>query len=269
MMAQAHNLEASADDMSEHRDAFDLSGTSLIAGLGITGLSVARFVAARGGRVRVVDSRESPPGHAALRAALADAEVHTGTLDPEWLDGVDRLVLSPGLSVELPLVQAARARRIPVVNDIEMFAHLARAPIVAVTGSNGKSTVVTLIERFATASGKRVPSGGNVGTPALDLLDTGTVDGYVLEISSFQMETCDSLRPIAATVLNVSPDHLDRHHDLEHYAALKAKLLRAADCAVVNADDPIVRGFVEGRPDLLRAGAGVSGPGGPTSETQR
>jgi UDP-N-acetylmuramoylalanine--D-glutamate ligase len=219
----------------------DLSGRSLVVGLGITGLSVARYLRARDFDVRIIDSRDHPPGLASLRAEYPDSEIHTGTLDVRWLDGARRVVLSPGLSIDLPLVHAARERGIDVLNDIEIFAQVAAAPIVAVTGSNGKSTVVTLIERFANAAGMRVPAGGNLGPPALDLLDSAEADAYVLEISSFQMETCDSLAPLAAAVLNVTPDHLDRHPSFAHYAALKAKLIRNAGCAVLNWDDPVVR----------------------------
>jgi UDP-N-acetylmuramoylalanine--D-glutamate ligase len=131
---------------------------------------------------------------------------------------------------------AARAR---VVGDIELFALAAQAPVIAVTGSNGKSTVTTLASKILESQGLHAPAGGNLGPPALDLL-ASEADAYVLEISSFQMETTDSLAPLAATVLNVSADHLDRHGTLELYAELKEKLLKAAEHAVVNVDDPLV-----------------------------
>jgi UDP-N-acetylmuramoylalanine--D-glutamate ligase len=212
---------------------------SLIVGLGETGVAVARYLRARGERVRVIDSRANPPGLAALRAAVPDAEVSLETLDPRWLEDASRVLLSPGLPYDLPLAVEARRRGLAVIGDIELFALAARAPVVAVTGSNGKSTVTTLASKMLEAQGLRAPAGGNLGPPALDLLKD-EADAYVLEISSFQMETTDSLAPVAATVLNVSSDHLDRHGTLERYAELKEKLLKASELAVVNIDDPLV-----------------------------
>ena len=215
---------------------------SLIVGLGATGAAVARYLAARGERVRVIDSRAAPPGLAELRAACPGVEVALETLDARWLDNASRVLLSPGLAYDLPLAVEARRRGIAVIGDIELFALAARAPVIAVTGSNGKSTVTTLASQLLESQRLRAPAGGNLGPPALDLLE-GEADAYVLEISSFQMETTDSLAPLAAAVLNVSPDHLDRHGTLERYAELKEKLLAAAEHAVVNADDPLVAGM--------------------------
>ena len=212
---------------------------SLIVGLGATGAAVARYLTARGERARVIDSRATPPGLTELRAACPDVEVALETLDERWLDEASRVLLSPGLAYDLPLAVEARRRGLAVIGDIELFALAARAPVIAVTGSNGKSTVTTLASKMLEAQRLRAPAGGNLGPPALDLLDQ-PADAYVLEISSFQMETTDSLAPLAATVLNVSPDHLDRHGTLERYAELKEKLLQAAEHAVVNADDPFV-----------------------------
>jgi UDP-N-acetylmuramoylalanine--D-glutamate ligase len=212
---------------------------SLIVGLGATGVSVARHLAACGERVRVIDSRKEPPGLAELRRAVPGAEVELETLDARWLDGVQRVLLSPGLRADIPLVVEARRRGIEVSGDVELFARAANAPVIAVTGSNGKSTVTTLVAKMLEAAGLAAPAGGNLGPPALDLLAAGA-DAYVLEISSFQMETTESLRPLAAAVLNVSADHLDRHGTFERYAELKAKLLTAAENAVYNADDPVV-----------------------------
>ena len=212
---------------------------SLIVGLGATGLAVARYLCARGESVRVIDSRATPPGLDELKAACPEADVIVETLDARWLDDASRVLLSPGLAYDIPLALEARRRGLAVIGDVELFALAARAPVIAVTGSNGKSTVTTLVSHMLKAQGLAAPAGGNLGPPALDLLDA-PADAYVLEISSFQMETADSLAPLAATVLNVSPDHLDRHGTLERYAELKEKLLRTADHAVVNADDPIV-----------------------------
>jgi len=212
---------------------------SLIVGLGATGVAVARYLRARGERVRVIDSRADPPGLSDLRRAVPDADVSLETLDPRWLEDASRVLLSPGLSYDLPIAVEARRRGLAVIGDIELFALAARSPVVAVTGSNGKSTVTTLASKMLESQGIRAPAGGNLGPPALDLLND-EADAYVLEISSFQMETTDSLAPLAATVLNVSADHLDRHGTLELYAGLKEKLLKAAERAVVNLDDALV-----------------------------
>ena len=212
---------------------------SLIVGLGATGVAVARYLSARGERVRVIDSRANPPGLSELRAGVPAADVSLETLDPRWLEDASRVLLSPGLPYDLPLAVEARRRGLAVIGDIELFALAAQAPVIAVTGSNGKSTVTTLASKMLQSQRLRAPAGGNLGPPALDLLNDDA-DAYVLEISSFQMETTDSLAPLAATVLNVSADHLDRHGTLELYAELKEKLLKAAEHAVVNADDPLV-----------------------------
>ena len=212
---------------------------SLIVGLGATGAAIARYLTARDERVRVIDSRADPPGLNELRAALPDVDISLATLDDRWLDDASRVLLSPGLPYDLPLAVEARRRGLAVIGDIELFALAVRAPVLAVTGSNGKSTVTTLASKMLESQRLRAPAGGNLGPPALDLLET-EADAYVLEISSFQMETTDSLAPLAATVLNVSADHLDRHGTLELYAELKEKLLQAAEHAVVNADDPLV-----------------------------
>lgn len=222
---------------------------TLVVGLGETGLTAARYLAGLGERVRVIDSREAPPGIETLRRDHPNIEIHVGTLDLKWLAGASRVVWSPGLAADLPLAVEARRRGIDIVGDIELFARAAAAPVLAVTGSNGKSTVATLTAHLLEAAGVTARAGGNLGPPALTLLEPAgegrAPDAYVLEISSFQMETTESLRPLAAAVLNVSADHLDRHRDLDRYAALKAKLLSAADWAVFNYDDPLVRNVGE------------------------
>jgi UDP-N-acetylmuramoylalanine--D-glutamate ligase len=226
--------------VEEAMGATQHSGRTLIVGLGATGLSAAKYLAGRGEDVCVIDSRDEPPGLIALRAAYPDVTVGIATLEPRWLDGVDRVLWSPGLSADLPLAAEARRRGIPVVSDIELFARAAAAPIAAVTGSNGKSTVVTLARQLLDAMNLRAAAGGNLGPPALDLL-AERPDVYVLEVSSFQMESTESLRPKVAALLNISADHLDRHGSLAEYAALKQKLLDAAHVAVFNEDDALVR----------------------------
>ncbi len=239
---------AAAGSMIERAHTNDLSGLNLILGLGSSGVSSARFVHAHGGELRILDSRAHPPGLDAV--AGMNAEVVTESLEPRWLEDVRRLVLSPGLSIDLPICRAARERGIEIVNDIEIFARYCTAPVLAVTGSNGKSTVVSLLARMLELAGRRAPAGGNLGPPALDLLSSDA-DFYILEISSFQMEAAESLAPVAAAVLNVSADHLDRHPDMPTYAALKEKLLRRAETAVVNADDAVVRAMGRRHPNSV------------------
>ena len=215
---------------------------TLIVGLGKTGLSCARYLAARGERVAVTDSRAEPPGLTALRAELPDVALFLGGFERAVFESADLLVVSPGVPVATPEIRAAQARGIPVVGDIELFARAAEAagvPVAAITGSNGKSTVTTLLGDMARAAGRRVAVGGNLGEPALDLLAEDR-DLYVLEVSSFQLETTASLHPAVAAVLNLSPDHMDRYPDVAAYAAAKARLLHGAGTAVLNADDPQV-----------------------------
>lgn len=211
----------------------------LIVGLGKTGVSCARFLHTQGAELVLTDSRAEPPGLAPLRALLPDARCHLGGFTLAALDGVDTVIVSPGVSLREPLLQAAWARGLPLWSDIELFARHARAPIVAITGSNGKSTVTTLVGQMAAQAGRKVQVGGNLGTPALDLL-TPTAELYVLELSSFQLETTHSLRPAAAVVLNISPDHLDRHEDMAGYTAAKARVYHQAQWALYNADDSTV-----------------------------
>ncbi|NIW24871.1 MAG: UDP-N-acetylmuramoyl-L-alanine--D-glutamate ligase, partial [Gammaproteobacteria bacterium] len=206
-------------------------GNTLVVGLGETGLSAAKFLAQRNELACVIDSRAMPPGLDALREAYPDVPVVLESLDVAHLEGIERLVLSPGLSVDLPLIAAARERGIVIASDIELFARAADAPVVAVTGSNGKSTVVTLTHQLLEKMGLHSAAGGNLGPPALDLL-AERPEVFVLEVSSFQMEATESLHPKVAALLNVSADHLDRHGSFERYAELKRKLIDAAEMAV-------------------------------------
>jgi UDP-N-acetylmuramoylalanine--D-glutamate ligase len=216
---------------------------TLIVGLGKTGLSCARFLAAHGEEVAVTDSRERPPGLADLRALLPDAAVFLGGFSEDALKHADRLVVSPGVAVTTPFIAKARAQGLPVMGDIELFAHYARAPVAGITGANGKSTVTTLLGLMAERAGKAVRVGGNLGTPALDLLKEAEPDLYVLELSSFQLEITDSLTCAAATVLNLSPDHMDRYASMQEYAAAKARIFRHCGTAVLNREDPLARGM--------------------------
>jgi UDP-N-acetylmuramoylalanine--D-glutamate ligase len=233
---------------------------TVVVGLGQTGYSVARFLLARGSRVAVTDSRAEPPSLRALTALGGDVLVRTGGFDAALLEHADLVVVSPGVALSGPFFDAARARGLTIVGDIELFARAARARVVGITGTNGKSTVTTLLAQMAARSGVQMRAGGNLGSPALDLLDAG-VELYILELSSFQLETTDSLSLAAAAVLNIMPDHLDRYRDLQAYAAAKARIFARCDVAVINLDDPLVAAMVgPGRRRLsfsLRADVGA------------
>jgi UDP-N-acetylmuramoylalanine--D-glutamate ligase len=212
---------------------------TIVVGLGVTGLSCVRHLKARGVDVAVADSREAPPGLDELQRLHPDTPVFLGPFDAGLLATADQLVVSPGVPVATPQIVAAADAGARIVGDIELFARQVQRPVIAITGSNGKSTVTTLVGEMARLAGMRPAVGGNLGRPALDLLDEAA-DLYVLELSSFQLETTDSLQPAVATVLNVSPDHMDRYPSLKAYAAAKAKIFHGAGVGVFNADDPRV-----------------------------
>ena len=216
-----------------------LEPRTLVVGLGATGLSCARFLAKQGVEVAVTDSREQPPAMAAIRTELPDVALFLGGFDADIFARAERIVLSPGVSLQEPLIAAAQRRGVEVVGDIELFARSVQAPVIAITGSNGKSTVTTLVGEMARQSGKQVRIGGNLGTPALDLIEDIEPDLYVLELSSFQLETVTSLHCLAATVLNISPDHLDRYTSLDAYARAKQQIYVGAKVQVVNRDDAL------------------------------
>ncbi|HTL50406.1 MAG TPA: UDP-N-acetylmuramoyl-L-alanine--D-glutamate ligase [Steroidobacteraceae bacterium] len=216
------------------------SPRSVIVGLGRTGVSAARHLAARGHRLVVTDSRPNPPGLAELRRLVPAATTALGGFDPAVLEGADQVVVSPGVSLAEPFLRKAAAEGLDLVGDIELFAREAGGRVVGITGTNGKSTVTTLVGEFAKAAGVEARVGGNLGEPALDLLEGPPAAIYVLELSSYQLETTHSLQLEAAAVLNVTPDHLDRYRDLVEYAAAKARIFERAATAVVNLDDEIV-----------------------------
>lgn len=233
---------------------------TLIVGLGETGLSCARFFERAGEPFEVADNRTDPPGLAAFRARWPDTRISLGPFDARRFARARRIVVSPGVSPHDPAVASATAAGVECIGDIELFARAADAPVIAVTGSNGKSTVTTMVGVLLEAGGYRGRTGGNLGPPALDLLADGTEtpDFYVVELSSFQLETTFSLQAAAATVLNVSADHMDRYRSLAEYAAAKGRIYNGARTAVVNRDDPgaarlalrVPReiGFTAGRP---------------------
>jgi UDP-N-acetylmuramoylalanine--D-glutamate ligase len=194
------------------------------------------FFLARGVTPRVMDTRVSPPG---LDKLPEQVERHLGGLNDDWLLAADLIVASPGMALAHPSLSAASDAGVEIVGDIELFCREAQAPIIAITGSNGKSTVTTLVGEMAKAAGKNVGVGGNIGLPALMLLDKGC-ELYVLELSSFQLETTSSLHAAAATILNVTEDHMDRYpFGLQQYRAAKLRIYENAKVCVVNADDAL------------------------------
>ncbi len=213
---------------------------ALVVGLGLSGLSSARYLARHGYDVTVVDSRAQPPGLGALHAELPDVRAHTGSFEAALFRDPGLLVVSPGISLKEPVIAAACARGIEAVGDVELFARVARAPVVAVTGANGKSTVTSLVGEMCREAGFDTAVGGNIGVPVLDLLRTPEPEVYVLELSSFQLETATSLNARAAAVLNITPDHMDRYATLAEYAAAKARIFRGDGTMILNADDPVV-----------------------------
>ncbi len=226
--------------------SMDRARKTLIVGLGVTGLSVARYLAARGEAFAVADSRAEPPGLPGLRDIAPNAEVHLGAFEPKLFARAARLIVSPGVSIREAALQRAIEAGVEVIGDIELFAREATAPLAAITGSNGKSTVATLLATMAREAGRLVRAGGNLGTPALDLIEAPEPDLYVLELSSFQLETTTSLKAWASVVLNVSADHMDRYRDLEDYTSAKARIYRHAHTRVINRDDPAVTAMISG-----------------------
>jgi UDP-N-acetylmuramoylalanine--D-glutamate ligase len=215
----------------------------IVVGLGKSGMSLVRHLACQGVPFAVVDTRENPPQLDTLRAQYPHIEVRCGALDVDFLCRASDLYVSPGLSLQTPAIMQAAERGVRLSGDIELFARLAKAPIVAITGSNAKSTVTTLVGEMALKAGRRVGIGGNLGTPALDLL-ADDIELYVLELSSFQLETCEWLNAEVATVLNISEDHMDRYSGLVAYHSAKHRIFRGAHQVVVNRDDPLSRPLV-------------------------
>ncbi|OEC47214.1 UDP-N-acetylmuramoyl-L-alanine--D-glutamate ligase [Pseudomonas sp. 1D4] len=215
----------------------------IVVGLGKSGMSLVRFLARQGVPFAVADTRENPPELAKLRLQFPQVEVRCGELDVEFLCRAQVLYVSPGLALATPALQEAAKRGVKLSGDIELFARHAKAPIVAITGSNAKSTVTTLVGDMARAAGKRVAVGGNLGTPALDLL-ADDIELYVMELSSFQLETTERLNAEVATVLNVSEDHMDRYADMQAYHLAKHRIFRGARQVVVNRGDALSRPLV-------------------------
>jgi UDP-N-acetylmuramoylalanine--D-glutamate ligase len=220
----------------------------LIVGLGATGLSCARFFRAWGVPFAIADSRDNPPNLDVLQREMPEVVVHAGRFDAAVFRQFGELIVSPGIALDEPAIEAAVDAGVAVCGDIDVFVaamnhravELGRkpVPIIAITGSNGKSTVTTLVGEMAKAAGVKVGVGGNLGTPALDLL-RDEAELYVLELSSFQLERARPLHARVATVLNISPDHQDRHPTLVSYHGAKHRIFRGAEQVVINRADPL------------------------------
>ena len=209
---------------------------TLVVGLGKTGLSVVRYLRALGEAVIVVDSRDIPPGLSILKNEYPDVEYFTGDFDVKLFVAAHRIIVSPGVALSVPSLVAAKNNNIEIIGDIDLFAHEAAAPVIGITGSNGKSTVTTLLALMASQTGKNAVASGNIGLPVLDALNDD-VDLYVLELSSFQLESLQRLPMKAAVVLNISEDHLDRYKNIVAYAMSKQVIYENAEILVLNKDD--------------------------------
>lgn len=207
-----------------------------VVGTGITGLSVARFLVQQQQAFVLLDTRAIPPNLEKIKAEFSHVQLQLGDLDVDTLLHYEEIIVSPGISLETPAIAKAKEAGISIIGDIELFSRYAKAPIVAITGSNAKSTVTTLVGEMAAKAGIKVAVGGNLGTPALELL-ADDIELYVMELSSFQLETVTKLNAKVATILNISADHLDRYTDMRAYILAKLRVYFGAEHIVVNRND--------------------------------
>jgi UDP-N-acetylmuramoylalanine--D-glutamate ligase len=221
---------------------------AIVLGLGVTGLSLARHLVEHGANVRVADTRDDPPNRDALARSLPQVELFTGDFSDATFAGADMIAISPGVAQRHPAIRASVDNGAELVGDIELFARALPADqkVLAITGTNGKSTVTALTGALTTAAGLTTIVAGNIGNAVLDALEpieagAPSPNVFVLELSSYQLETTESLSPVAAAVLNVSANHMDRYAGLADYAAAKARIFAKASVQVLNRDDPIVR----------------------------
>jgi len=226
---------------------------TVIIGLGKTGISCIHYLTKKGSNIAVVDSREKPPFLAELKNNFPNIPYFVGNLNSPILDEADELIVSPGISLREPALLKQIKRGIKISGDIELFANAVKAPIIAITGSNGKSTVTTLVGEMAKNAGLQTQVGGNLGIPVLELIND-EADLYVLELSSFQLETTHSLKAKAATILNISEDHMDRYRDLSEYAAAKHRIFMNCETAIINNDEPMTYENIKLPPKIITFG---------------
>lgn len=210
---------------------------TIVIGLGKTGFSCVRYLSKQANSIWVMDTRDDPPGLAQFQQQFPSLPVYLGRLNPDILLNADEIVVSPGVSLQEPALVEAANRNIPIVGDIELFIREAQAPIIGITGTNAKGTVTTLLGQMIEQSGYKTIVAGNIGLPVLELLDQAVPDFYVLEISSFQLESIYSLKALSATILNISEDHLDRHGTMEAYIAAKQRIYKNCQNVIWNKDD--------------------------------
>ena len=211
--------------------------------MGATGVSVASFFAANEIPFDIVDSRKNPPNLELIKANYTEAEIALGSFDADFLCRYDRLIVSPGISLAEPALVKAKKKGVELLGDLELFLEQAKAPVVVISGSNGKSTVTELLGKMAIDSGFDVGIGGNLGTPMLELLDNAH-KLYVIEVSSFQLELLDDSRGAISCLLNISPDHLDRYKNLQQYHTAKHRIFRGASKVVINREDVLTRPLI-------------------------
>lgn len=233
---------------------------SVIVGLGLTGLSVARYLESQQRSFAVVDSRENPPNANDLNE---ETPRHFGDFKSPWLNDAKELIVNPGIAVATPEIEEARKSGAEIIGDIELFARQLKntKPVLAITGSNGKTTVTSLLDLMAKKSGAKVATGGNIGTPALDLLNDENTELFILELSSYQLETTPSLQTLAAVILNVSEDHLDRYdNDIEKYAEAKAVIYNNCEHIICNREDEYSLRFAQEAGDENITSFGLNEP---------
>jgi UDP-N-acetylmuramoylalanine--D-glutamate ligase len=230
----------------------------LVLGLGETGLSALRWLKTQGANLSAADTRETPPGMDALHNEMPEVTLHSGPFSDQLFEKIDLAVISPGVALSEPAIQAAIKNGLSVVGDVELFSQFrpASAKVIAITGSNGKTTVTSLVGQICQAAGLKTIVAGNIGLPVLDCLAMATPDVYVLELSSFQLETTHSLQVDAATMLNLSEDHMDRYDSLQDYAIAKAHIFYQASLQVLNLDD--AWSMMLARPKLPQLSFGLS-----------
>ena len=214
---------------------------TVVIGLGETGLSVAQYLSKNDIAFTMFDTRSNPPKLQLFRQSFPSAEIYLGEFVSSLFAQAERVIVSPGIDINQDVIrEAVAANECECIGDIELFARSTTKPIVAITGSNGKSTVTSLLAEMASSASVKAYAGGNLGPPALDLLNYDDAELFVLELSSFQLESTQSLQPDVSVVLNISPDHLDRHGDVDNYAQIKEHIYSNAKISVINRDDEYV-----------------------------
>lgn len=220
----------------------------LIFGAGASGLSVVEYCLAEQSNVRVIDTREIPPNAKKIKTLLSNSCISFGKIEQKWIEQADVIVLSPGVSPNLPELKQAKSHGVEVIGDVELFARIVDKPYIAITGSNGKSTVTSIVADILESQGLKVKACANIGEPALSVVDDD-VDIFVLELSSFQLETCNSLSPLVSVVLNVCDDHLDRHETIEKYAEIKSTIYRNAENKILPREEATGKYLLEYQAD--------------------